>query len=86
MSENRVFRIIFGAKKDEGTGDWRKLHSEELNDLFCSPNFIRVIKLRIIKWAGHVARMWERRGVLVGKPEGKNHLGDAGADVMIILR
>ena len=64
-------------KRDEVTGDWRKLHNEELNDLCSSPNRVRVIKLRRIRWAGHVARAGDRRGayrVLVGKPEGKNHL------------
>ena len=60
-------------KRDEVTGEWRKLHNEELNDLFCSPNIVRVIKSRRIRWAGHVARMGER--VLVGKPDGKRPLG-----------
>ena len=55
------------------TGEWSKLHNEELNDLFCSPNIVRVIKSRRIRWAGHVARMGER--VLVGKPDGKRPLG-----------
>jgi hypothetical protein len=66
-----VLRGIFGTKRDEVTGEWRKLHNEELNDLYCSPNTLRVIKSRIMRWAGHVAWMWERRGVykvLVGKP------------------
>jgi hypothetical protein len=61
--ENRVFRRIFGPKRDEVTGEWRKLHNEELNDLYCSPNIVRVIKWRRMRWAGHVARMGERRGV-----------------------
>ena len=72
MFENRVLRTIFGPKRDEVTGEWRKLHAEELNDLYCSRNMFRVIKSRIMRWAGHVARMGERRGVyrvLVGKPE-----------------
>jgi len=59
-------------------GEWRKLHNEELNDLYSSPNNVLVIKSRNLRWAGHVARMWERRGVyrvLVGKPEGKRPLG-----------
>jgi len=76
--ESRVFRRIFGPKRDEVTGEWRKLHNEELNDLYCSPNTFRVIKSRRIRWAGHVARMGERRGVcrvMVGKPEGKRPLG-----------
>jgi len=76
--ENRVLRRIFGPKRDEVTGEWRKLHNEELNDLYCSPNIFRVIKSRKIRYAGHVARMGERRGgyrVLMGKPEGKRTLG-----------
>jgi hypothetical protein len=55
--ENRVLREIFGAKRDEVTEAWRKLHNEELNDLYCSPNIVRVIKSRTVRWAGHVARM-----------------------------
>jgi len=76
--ENRVLRRIFGPKRDEVTGEWRKLHNGELNDLYCSPNIVRVIKSRIMRWAGHVARMREGRGlcrVLVGKREGKRTLG-----------
>ena len=61
--ENRVLRRIFGTKRDEGTGEWRKLHNEELNDLYCSPNIVRVIKSRRMRWAGHVARMGQGRGV-----------------------
>jgi len=75
--EHRVLRVIFGLRRDEVTGEWRKLHNEELNDLYCSPNIVRVIKSRIKRWA-HVAHMEERRGiyrVLVGKPEGKRPLG-----------
>jgi hypothetical protein len=75
--ENRVLRRIFGPKRDEIIVEWRKLHNEELNDLYSSPNIVRVIKSRRMKWAGHVARMGERRGVyrvLVGKPEGKRPL------------
>ena len=78
MFESRVLRIIFGPKRDGVTGEWRKLHNEELNDLYCSPNIVRVIKSRRLRWAGHVARMEEGRGVhqvLVGKPEGKRPLG-----------
>jgi hypothetical protein len=77
VSENRVLRI-FGAKRDEVIGEWRKLHNEELNDLYFSPNIVRMIKSRIMRWAGHVAFMGEGRGVyrvLVGKPEGKRPLG-----------
>jgi hypothetical protein len=76
--ENRVLRRIFGPKRYEVTMEWRKLHNDELNDLFYSPNIVWVIKSRRMKWAGHVAHMEERRGiyrVLVGKPEGKRLLG-----------
>ena len=69
-------RRIFGPKRDEVTGEWRKLRNEELNDLY-SPNIVRVIKSGRMRWAGHVARVGERRGVyrfLVGKPEGKRPL------------
>ena len=69
---------IFGPKRDELKREWRKLHNEELNDLYCSPNIVLVIKSRRIRWAGHVAHMGEERGVyrvLVGKPEGKRPLG-----------
>jgi hypothetical protein len=75
----RVFeKRIFGSRRDEVTGDWRRLHNEELNVLYCSPNIVRVIKSRRMRWAGHVARMGEERGwyrILVGKPEGKRPLG-----------
>jgi hypothetical protein len=77
MFENRVLRRIFGPKRGEVTGEWRKLHNEELNDLHSSLNIIWVIKLKIMRWAGHVARMGARTGayrVLVGKPEGKRPL------------
>ena len=63
MHENRVLGRIFGPKRDEVTWEWRKLHNEKLNDLYCSPNIVRVIKLRRMRWAGHVARILERRGV-----------------------
>jgi len=61
--ENGVLRRIFGPKRDEVTGEWRKLNNEYLNDLYCSPNIVRVVKSRIVRWAGHVARMGERRVV-----------------------
>jgi len=76
--ENKVFRRIFGPRRDKVTGDWRRLHNEKLNDLYTSPNIVRVIKLRRMRLAGHVACMGEERGVyrvLVGKPEGKRPLG-----------
>jgi hypothetical protein len=76
--ENRVLRRIFGPKSDEATGEWRRLHNEELNDLYSSPNIIRVIKPRRMRWAVHVARMGEKRGayrILVGGPEGRRPLG-----------
>ena len=88
--ENRVLRRIFGPKRDEITGEWRKLqvHSEELNDLYCSPNVVRVTKSRTMRLAGHVARMGEGRGVyrvLVGNLRERDHWGDPGADGKIIL-
>jgi hypothetical protein len=70
--ENRVLRRIFGPKRDEVTGEWSRLYNEELNDLVSSPNIIRVIKSRRMRWAGHVARKGDGRGayrVLVGRPE-----------------
>jgi hypothetical protein len=76
--ENMVLRRIFGPRRDEVTGEWRKLHNEELIVLYSSPNIVRVIKSRRMRWAGHVARMGEERGayrLLVGKPEGKRPLG-----------
>ena len=63
MFENRVLRRIFGLKRDEVTREWRKLHKEELRDLYSLPNIVRVVKSRIMRWAGHMARMVEGRGV-----------------------
>jgi hypothetical protein len=76
--ENRELRRIFGPKRDEVAGGWRKLHSEELHGLYSSPSIVRVIKARRMRWAGHVARMGEVRGaytILVGRPEGRRPLG-----------
>jgi hypothetical protein len=75
--ENRVLRRIFGPKRDEVTGEWRKLPNEELHILYSSPNIIRQIKSRRMRWAGHVAHMGENKNVykvLMGKPEGKRPL------------
>jgi len=86
--ENMVLERIFGPRRDEVTGEWRRMHKKELNDLYSSPNIVRVIKSRRKRWAGHVARMGQERRVyrvLVGKPEGKNHWGDLGVDGCIIL-
>ena len=72
MFKNMVLRRIFGPRRDEVTGEWKRLHNEELNDLYSSPNIVRVIKSRRMRWAGYVARMGEESGVyrvLVGKPE-----------------
>jgi len=76
--ENKVLRRIFGPRRDKGTGECRRLHNEELNDLYASPNIVRVIKSRRMRFAGHVVHMGEKRGVyrvLVGKLEGKRPLG-----------
>ena len=76
--ENRVLRKIFGPKRDEVTGEWRKLHNDELNVVYSSSNILRVIKSRRMRWVGHVARMGEGRGVyrvLLGKPVGERPLG-----------
>ena len=78
MFENRVLKRVFGSKREEVAGEWRKLHNEELRDLYSLPNIVRVVKLRKMRWAGHVTCMGEGRGVhrvLVGKPEGKRPLG-----------
>jgi hypothetical protein len=76
--ENRVLRRVFVPKRDEVTGEWKKLHNEELSDLYSLPNIVWVVKSRRLRWAGCVARMGEGRGVhrvLMGKPEGKRQLG-----------
>jgi hypothetical protein len=73
-----VLRRVFGPKREEVTGEWRKLYKEELRDLYSLPNIVRVVKSRRMRWAGHVARMGEGKGVhrfLVGKPEGKRPMG-----------
>jgi hypothetical protein len=86
--ENRVQRRIFGPKRDEMTREWRKLHNEELRDLYSSPSTIRIIKSRRMRWAGHVERMEKRNAysLLVGKAEGKNHWEDNDVGGWIILR
>jgi hypothetical protein len=84
-----VLRRIFGPKRDEATGEWRRLHNEELNDLYSSPNIIRVIKSRRMRWAGHVARMGKSEvhtGFWLGDLREGDHLGDPGIDGRIILK
>jgi hypothetical protein len=81
--------MLFGPRRGKVRGEWRKLHNEELNDLYCSRNVVRVIKSRSTRWAGDVARMRERRGiyrVLTRKPEGKRPLARPGVEGRIILR
>jgi hypothetical protein len=88
VCENRVLRI-FGHRRDEVTGEWRKLHNEELIDLYWSPNIVRMIKSRRLRWARYVARMDERRGVyrvLVEETVERDHMGDPGVDGSLILR
>ncbi|KAJ4450621.1 hypothetical protein ANN_02049 [Periplaneta americana] len=87
--ENKILRKIFGAKRDEVTGEWRKLHNTELHALYPSPDIIRNIKSRRLRWVGHVARMGESRNayrVLVGRPEGKRPLGGRDINGKIILK
>jgi hypothetical protein len=76
--QNRVLRRMFGPKRDQVTGEWRKLHNEELHDLCSFPSIIKVVKSRKMRWTGYVARTGEKRnayGLLMGKPEGKRPLG-----------
>jgi hypothetical protein len=85
--ENRVLRRIFGPKRDEMTGEWRRLHYEGLHDLYSSPHIIRVIKSRRMRWAGACSTYGEKRGayrILVRRPKGGNHSGDPGVDGRII--
>ena len=87
--ENRVLRRIFGPRRDEVTEEWRKLHNEELNDLYSSPYIIRVIKSKRMRWAGHVARMGRGEvytGYWWGNLRESDHLGDPDVDGRIILR
>ena len=84
-----MLRKVFGPKRDEITGEWRKLHNEELNDLYSSPSIVRVIKSRRTRWARHVARMEERRGLyrgFEGNMMERDHVRDPGVDGRIILR
>ena len=86
--ENMVLRRIFGPSRDEVTGEWRRLHNGELNDLYSSPNIVRVIKSRRIRWVGHVARRGEERGCIGswwGNRREGDHWGDLGVDGWIIL-
>ena len=87
--ENMVLRRKFGPKRDEVTGEWRRLHDKAFHVLYSSPNIIRVIKSRRLRWAGHITRVGKRRSayrVLVGKREGRNRLEDQGVDERKILK
>jgi len=86
--DNMVLRRIFGPRRDEVTGEWRRLHNEELNDLYCSPNLVLVIKSIRMRWAGHVARMGEERGYIGswwGNRGEEDHWGDLSIDGWIIF-
>jgi len=88
LFEKTVLRRIFGPRRNEVTGEWRRFHNEELNDLYCSPNIVRVIKSRRMRWAGHVARMGKERGCIGswwGNRREGGHWGDRGIDGWIIL-
>jgi len=88
VPENRVLRRVFGPKRDELTGEWRKLHNEELNDLYCSPGIVRVMNSRRMRWAGHVALMGERIDIYRvwrGNVKLRDHLEDPGVDRGIII-
>jgi len=85
---NRVLGRIFGPRRDKVTGEWRRLHNEELNDLYSAPNIVRVIKSRRVRWAGHVARMGEERGCIGswwGNRREEDHWGDLSVDGFLIL-
>jgi len=87
--KDRIFMRIFGLRSDDVRGDWRELHNEELNDLYASPNIVRVTKSRRMRFVVHVARMGERKGVyrvFVGQPDKVDHLENQGVDRRIILR
>ena len=87
MFENRVLRREFGSKRDEVTGEWRKLHNEELSDLYSLPNIVRVVKSRRMRWAGHVGHMGEWcTGFWWGNLRERDHWGDADVDGRILLR
>jgi len=89
LFENKVLRKIFGPRKDEVTWERRKLHNEEIKNLYSSPNIFQVIKSKRMRWAGHVARMGKGeayKGFWWGSLRGRDHLGDPGVDGRIILR
>jgi hypothetical protein len=86
--ENRVLRRVFGGKRDEVTGEWRKLHNEELNDLYSLPNIVRAVKSRRMRWAGHVSHMGRREvctGCWWGNQRERGHWRDPDVDGRIML-